>query len=328
MKFRLSLLYLFTILILLGCFALKANAAVVSTDIIVNVVPPNPAPNENTTISLNSYAYNINGATITWSVNGKTLTSGVGKKTFSVTAPAMGSEMNVVATVSTSDGTVDVKTIIKPSVMVLLWQATDSYVPPFYKGKALPTPSSEVKVVAMPEIRSGGNNVPADNMIYAWKKDYTNNVDGSGYGKNSFIYINDYLEDSNNISVTASTIDQKYSSSASVDIGTYQSKVLFYKIDDILGTIWDTMLPDTHKMEGKEIVKAIPYFISPKQLQNPVLVWSWFINDNKVNSTSINQNIMPLQVKEGTHGTSVLRLHIDNTDKIFQTTDKEININF
>jgi len=33
--------------------------------------------------------------------------------------------------------------------MVLLWQADDSYVPPFYEGKALPSPNSEIKVVAM-----------------------------------------------------------------------------------------------------------------------------------------------------------------------------------
>ena len=73
-------------------------------------------------------------------------------------------------------------------------------------------PDSEVKVVAMPEIRTSSGLVDAKNMTYAWKKDYTNNVDGSGYGKNSFLFINDYLEDSNNISVVVSTVDQKYSS--------------------------------------------------------------------------------------------------------------------
>ena len=37
---------------------------------------------------------------------------------------------------------------------------------------------------------------------------------------------------------------------------------------------------------------------------------------------------MPLQVEMNTHGTSKLRLNIENKDKIFQTTNKEINIEF
>jgi hypothetical protein len=152
--------------------------------------------------------------------------------------------------------------------MVLLWEATDSYVPPFYRGKALPTPDSQVKVVAMPEIREGSGYVSPQNMTYKWKKDYTNNVDGSGYGKNSFIFINDYLDNSNNISVEASTISQSNSSSANIDIGMTEPKILFYKNDNALGTIWSKTLTDTYKMEGNsEIVEAIPYFISPKELK-------------------------------------------------------------
>ena len=300
----------------------------VSTDILVDIVPPNPAPNENVTINLKSYAYDLNSVLISWSINGKVSASGIGKKSFSTVAGKAGEEKNVVVTISLPDGTTDTKITIKPSVMVLLWQANDSFVPPFYKGKALATPSSEVKVVAMPEIRSGSNVVSAQNLVYLWKKNYTNNVDGSGYGKNSFLFVNDYLDDSDNISVTASTTDQTNSSAASIDIGTTQPKILFYKNDTTLGIIWEKTLANPHKMVEKEIVEAIPYFISPKELLTPTLVWNWFINDNRVTLTSFKKNSMPLQVKSGTHGTSKLRLNIENTEKIFQTAEKEITIEF
>jgi hypothetical protein len=212
--------------------------------------------------------------------------------------------------------------------MVLLWQANDSYVPPFYRGKALPTPDSEIKVVTVPEIKNGSSNIPAQNLVYAWKKDYTNNVDGSGYGKNFFLYVSDYLENSNNISVTASTIDQKSSSDASIDIGMAQPKILFYKNDNNLGTIWQNSLTDPYKIQGGDIIEAVPYFISPKEIQNPTLTWSWFINDGPVNLTSFTKNLMPLQAQAGTHGTSKLRLDIASQDKIFETASKEINIEF
>jgi hypothetical protein len=205
MKFR--FLLLIVALVLFGKMAYADS----STSIIVDMVPNNPAPYENVNINLNSYSYNLDSVLISWSVDGKNVSSGIGKKSFSTTAPRAGGETKVVATIYLPDGATETNITIKPSVMELLWQANDSYVPPFYRGKALPTPSSEVKVVAMPEIRTSAGLADSNNMTYAWKEDYTNNVDGSGYGKNFFLYTNDYLQDSNNILVTATTVDQNYS---------------------------------------------------------------------------------------------------------------------
>ncbi len=328
MKFRLSLLCLiiiFTVFAIIPTHNAKAQS---SGGILVDITPPNPNPHEETNITLKSYQNNLDSVLISWSINGKTVASGIGKKSFSTTAPAMGAEMNVMATISLPDGAINTKIVIKPSVMVLLWQANDSFVPPFYRGRALPTPDSEVKVVAMPEVKSGSGNISPQNMTYYWKKDYTNNVDGSGYGKNFFIYTNDYLEDSNNISVTASTTDQKYSSSANIDIRMTEPKILFYKNDANVGTIWQNALIDSHRIQEGEVIEAMPYFISPKEIQNPALIWNWFINDSPVSLRSPRKNLMPLQAQEGTHGTSKLRLNIENKYKIFQTTNKEINIEF
>ena len=300
-----------------------------SNSILVDIIPPNPKPYENVTINLNSYENNLDSVPINWSVKDKTLTSGVGVKSFSIKAPALGEETDVVVTISLSDGVVQKKIPIKPSTMILLWQANDSYVPPFYRGKALPTPDSEVKVVAMPEIKIGSTLMDPNNMTYYWKMNYTNNVDGSGYGKNFFLYISDYLEDSDNISVTASTIDQNSSSAASIDVTTQQQpKILFYKNDPKMGTLWQNALADSFKIQEKDVIEAIPYFISPKELQHPSLIWNWFINDDRVNVTGFRKNLMPLQVQANVHGTSKLRLNMENKDKIFQTAEKEITIEF
>ncbi len=317
-----TLLALFTIVL-----PFKAEAAS-SSSILVNVAPENPAPNENVSITLNSYANNLDSVLITWSVNGKNVSSGIGKKSFLVNAPLAGEETSVVASISLPDGTIDTRIMIRPSVMVLLWQANDSYVPPFYKGKALPTLDSEIKVVAMPEIKNGSQMVSPSNMTYSWKKDYTNNVDGSGYGKNSFLYVNDYLENSNNISVIASTIDQKYSSSASIDIGATEPKILFYKNDAILGTIWEQALADGHRIQGDEVLEATPYFISPNDIRIPTLTWDWFINDSMINVTGFRKNLIPLKVQAGVSGTSKIKLKISNTYKIFADTSKEISVEF
>ncbi len=316
------------LIIALGMISISRANAASESSIFINLAPPYPAPYENVSVALNSYTYSLDSVLISWSENGKVIASGTGKKSFSATAPAAGSGMEITATIYLSDGAVEKIITIRPSVMELLWQANDSHVPPFYRGKALPTADSEVKVVAMPEIRTSNGLTDPNNMTYAWKKDYTNNVDGSGYGKNFFLYVNDYLEDSNTISVTASTTDQQYSNRASIDIGTAEPKILFYKNDSALGTLWDMALGDTHKIEGPEVLRAVPYFISPEEIRTPSLIWNWSINDSPVILPSLQKNLMPLKAEESRHGTSKLRLNIENQDKIFQTVDKEINIEF
>ena len=334
MRFKLfltNLLIVFSVFLIFSTFFVSPGKATAqsASSILIDLIPPNPSPFENVTISLSSYASNLDTVLISWSVNGQNVSSGIGKKSLFTQVPASGSEVAVVATISLPAGTVEKRVIIRPAVMVLLWQANDSYVPPFYRGKALPTADSEVKVVAMPEMRSStGGLVDPKNMTYAWKKDYTNNQEGSGYGKNFFIYTNDYLESVNNVSVTAQTIDQGNSSAANISIGTTQPKISFYKNDPDLGTIWEAALANPHRISGNEIVVAVPYFISPKQIQNPRLVFSWFINGVSVPIQSSRKNVMPLAVQAGTSGTSKLRLDIENRDKIFQSTSREINMEF
>ncbi|MFA6257612.1 MAG: hypothetical protein WC671_01205 [Candidatus Paceibacterota bacterium] len=318
--------FIITITVLGTFLPLKVGAT--SIDILVNVSPENPAPLENVDITLKSYVNNLDIVLISWSINGKNISSGIGKKSFSLNAPNAGGETTVIATISLPDGATNTKIIIKPLAMVLLTQALDSYVPPFYKGKALPSPDSLVKVVALPEVKSGSNFINPKNMTYVWKKDYTNNQDGSGYGKNSFTYINDYLENSNNIEVTARTTDQKYSSTESIDIKITKPKIVFYKNDANLGTIWEQALTNGYKILGEEVIEAAPYFISPKDIRIPTLTWDWFINNETVNAPIYRKNTLPLKAQAGISGTSKIRLDINNIDKIFESTTKEINVSF
>ena len=319
---RLKFLSLIAVLTLCGTTVFADSSA----SILVNVVPENPAPNETVSIDVSSYASNLDSVFISWSVDGRSVSSGIGKKSFTLSAPDAGSENIVTARIQLPDGALEKRIVIRPNVMVLLWQANDSYVPPFYRGKALPTIDSEIKIVALPEVRTPAGQVNPKNMTYTWKKDYTNMAQDSGYGKNSFFYTNDYLENSNTVGVTATTLDQNYSSEASMDVGTTDPKIVFYKKDSGLGIIWEEVLADSHRVNGSEIIVAIPYFISPKQLLDPSLVWNWFINDTFIPISSFRKNILPLQTQSGVSGTSKIRLEIENKDRIFQNTSREINV--
>jgi hypothetical protein len=306
---------------------MEARAASPSS-ILVDVSPESPAPGENVNITLSSYANNLDTVPISWSVGGRTVSSGVGMKTFSLIAPAAGAESRVVATISLPDGNIQKVVLVRPTLMVLLWEATDSYVPPFYKGKALPTPDSQIKVVAIPEIRNGGQTVNPKNMAYSWKKNSTNDSTASGYGKNSYSYTNDYLEEMESVSVVATTTDQKYSAEGQITVSAYQPKILFYKHDESLGTLWERAIPNGYVIEGNEIIEAAPYFISPEDLRVPSLVWEWSINDVYVPVNEIRKTILPLKADPGASGTSLIKLLVTNKYKLFSEARGEVKLNF
>jgi hypothetical protein len=315
---------------LLSAFTPTAGAVSPSAEsIYVDIVPQNPSPGENTNISLSSYSAKLDSVLISWSINGKTVQSGIGKKSLSLSAPASGKENQIIATIALPNNTIKKEISLKPSVATLLWQASASYVPPFYKGKALPGPGTTIKVVFLPEIYSGTQLLSPRTMTYSWKKDYTNNPDGSGYGKNSFIYTSDYLDASNNISVSASTVDQKYKTTAAIDINTFNPKLLFYKNDLTMGTLWEQSTKDGAMIIGDEIIEATPYFISSKNIGDPFLVWSWFINDLPVSENfNFKRNLLPIKTQIGISGSSIIRLEVDNLYKLYSTVSNEIKVKF
>lgn len=322
---------LLSIFVVLGIVFVLPNLTIAqsASSILVNVVPPNPNPFEDVSVTLSSYTYNLDTVLISWSVGGKTSSSGVGRKTFSTKAPASGSEITIIASIGLPSGTIEQRILIRPAVMVLLAEATDSYVPPFYRGKALPTLDSEIKVVAIPEIKnSTGKIIDSRGLSYVWKKDYTINQEGSGYGKNFFIYDNDFLEGTNTIGVTAQATDGRSSAEGSISVQTVEPKVSFYRNDKALGVIWEEAISSPYKIMEDLIMVAIPYFISPKELLHPALVFNWQINDSPVTVERYKKNILPLKIPEDGTGTSKIRLDIENTNKIFQTSTKEVYIEF
>ena len=273
------------------------------SDISINISPENPSPGDTVNIS-------------------------IGKKTYSLIAPQAGSETSVTINVTSGAGVIKNSLVIKPTVTKMLWEAKDSYVPPFYKGKALPVADSKIRVVVMPEIKTSSGYINPKNMTYSWRQDYTNDLDASGYGRNYFEYISDYLDLYSLIEVSASTTDQKYSVSGNVTINAYNPKLVFYLNDENIGAKFEKSLGQAYTIKDRAVLFAAPYFISPKDLMIPRLVWNWSINNQTITANLIQPNILPVQAQSGVSGTSSVKLEIENLDKIFQTASSAININF
>ncbi len=182
--------------------------------------------------------------------------------------------------------------------------------------------------MAIPEIKVLNGIVKSDNLVYSWEKDFTNSQDGSGYGKSSFLYKNNYLDRSNNIAVSISTIDQKYSAQARIAIKPVRPELLFYREDPNLGVEWGRTLTSPHKINGEETLVAAPYFFAPADLTKPELSFNWSLNNVPITLFGNTKNRLPLKVEGGTSGSSDLRLHIENKYEFFLTLDSLMNVQF
>lgn len=311
-----------------GVMAIRPAQAQTSSDIIIDMVPENPAPEEEISFTLSSYLMDLNTLRITWIENGKTVLSGIGKTYYSTVAKKAGEESTITVRVNYQSTDIENKVVIHPSSMVMLWQALDSYTPPFYKGKALPVADSKIRVVALPEIKSAGSFISPTNLSYYWRRDYSNDVQASGYAKNYFDYIADYLDPSSYIEVTANNTSQTLSASSAMNIGTYKPKIVFYSYDPDEGIIFEQALADGYKINEKGILMAVPYFISPENLMNPRLSWTWYINNSATASTGYQKYLLPVQVRSGVSGKSNIKLEVENLDRVFQTDKSEINVEF
>ncbi len=326
-KYFKSLIILF--IVLATFFGFFVNAQIRNTDVILNISPEYPGPNQNTNAVLSSHVVNLDKANISWFINGQKMIEAIGKKSFSFRTEGLGSTTDLSATIDTVDGqSISKKMTLTIADMDLLWEAYDSYTPPFYKGKALAPSQGKFKVVAIPNLVNQGNKVNTNNLSYVWKKDGNSQLDSSGWGKNYFIFQNSYLDKDNTVEVAVSDIGGGTNTSKRIILKTSEPKILFYEDDPKLGVKWENSLNDgyTISRDGKILV-AEPYFFSPQEINSSSLVFSWFLNGNKIQTPDI-KNILAIKPEAGQSGSSIIKLMVENTDTLFQSITKQIQVNF
>ena len=166
--------------------------------------PSSPKPGETIDLSIESFVFDINRSSISWYGNGKLITQGVGEKTASVVAGKAGSRLTIeVYALAPGGKKYQVSRTITASSVDLIFEGI-TYTPPFYKGLSLYTPGADVRVVAFPDLYSGGALLDANKLIYTWKVNGKVLGDDSGYGKKSLL-------------IKGATIPKPYSVSVDVE---------------------------------------------------------------------------------------------------------------
>lgn len=321
----------FLILIII-CFLfspIKIFGQIQDYDITLKISPEQPKVNQKIKANISSFVLNTKDSYYVWKLDDETKLTGIGRDVFEFTLgenELTQTELSVSITTK-EGGNFEKRFTFNSSDIDLLWEATNSYVPPFYRGKALFGKEGEIKVSAIPFIYNQGSRINPNTLSYSWSKDGNSQITNSGFGKSSFLYKNSFLDTSNNISVSVSDISKQYQVKDSLTVIPNTPKISFYSLDssgiDLRNAITNnSFIPK----EGKDIFVA-PYFFSPKNIDSNDLSIEWFVSGKPVLNTA-SKNIISVVPQEGEGGSANIKVIISNLRTLFQDLEKTVKVNF
>lgn len=287
-------------------------------DIVLLVSPENPEPFGKVTAELNNNLIDLSRATIIWRQNGKEVGRGVGLKKISLTVGRSGIETIIKATVTLQDGSVQsVQKTIQPGTLDLLWEA-GTITPPFYKGKALPSPKSVVQLTAMPFFSSNGKTLAPSELYYKWYIGSKFMSDYSGKGKSFFRLSLPKIGGEIEIKVIVSSLGESIKAEKKITLTSFMPEILFYEETPFTGPKLEKALPNSVTLSEKEYsVWAGLYNFS----LGSSLTYNW-----SQNGTSINVFGNSITFAKKGVGFSNIVLSVKSENNILQFGKKELNI--
>lgn len=317
MKKTTKILFFVLFLIPILGFSIKTYAVTQENDISIKANPTNPNPFSPITLTVTSFATDLNKASIEWRSGGKIVFSGVGKTSYSfnVGGPNTSVSFEITILPEGETGVIRKNFSIGVSDMDILWEAVDSYTPPFYKGKALPSKEGQLKLVAYPNT-SGLSQATQKNITYTWKNNFETIKSASGTGKNKYIFTNSELKNIEKISVLVSGPNNSYNAEKSLTINMIEPEIIFYKKSPLEGILYENAITQNEYLEEDEITFVVePYFLSYKNGASG-FKYDWKINGE---STSLPSNPRELTVRpQARGGYATLEFSIENLTKLFQ----------
>lgn len=149
---------------------------------------------------------------------------------------------------------------------ILSWSA-DSYVPPSYEGKALPTRNGHVRVVAQPIKKL---STDPDSLYYRWLLDGDVIGSAQGQGKETFTFqINKWPGDSYTVESQILDSNDTLISDKTVTIEVAEPMLLLHQENEDYSLANTLQTPTNREI----IVDAIPLFFNIKKIDD--LNWSW-----------------------------------------------------
>jgi len=297
---------------LLGVPAL-ALAQAVPDPVQYAMAPETPGPGEQVLIEAGGVGSLLGNAQITWTNNGTIAAQGAGLTKYTFTTGALGSHTTIGVTIASDQGTFTHTFSFSPSLLNLVWEANTT-VPPFFKGKALYSAGSSLKVVALPVVYSGTSRIAASALSYQWTLNGDPQQGASGLGHSSFSFVGSQLNNAEDVSVDAYYGATKVAH-GEVVVPATNPQLVFYQRDPLRGLLLDLAFPNSVVLQGQELtVQAVPYYFSRSDSASGQLSYSWLLNGNDATGPDANQGILTLRQTGAGQGSAQITATLQDTN--------------
>lgn len=246
----------------------------------ISANPTYPGPNSVVQLTAESPLLDLQESDVEWSVNGVSAGSG---QSIKLMLGSFGKETDVSVSVSGPSGNDETSITLVPTSIDLLWEA-DSYVPPFYKGRAMPGSGSMIRVLAIPHfVNANGTGMPSSDINFTWKVNGAVDEAQSGVGESSAIFPAAILYGSDVIDVVAQASDGSLSGEASVTVPTQAPQLVLYEDSPLFGVMYhEAVSQSSTASESETSFAAVPYFADATSANDPSLAYQWTVNGSSV----------------------------------------------
>jgi len=297
-----------------------------SGELNVEIIPTYPRPNEMVFVNLTLYTDNLNSANITWYQDGKNVLSGKGEVRYSFRTGSIGTETSVEIRIKLLSGVSFSKTFtLNPAGVDLVWEA-NSYVTPFYRGKALHPRQGSLKLVAMPEFVKNGKRILPQNLIYQWSNGVNVYQSQSGYGKSVVTLDGSLLGKQENIEVLVTDPVNNLVAHGFIDISPVKPEIVFYENDPYYGLIFDSAIAGSFDLKTNEVqILSAPFFFTKEG--GDLLQYNWMLNGQTIPDLSGSRTAI-FKKPENESGRSTISLRMENVNRILQQADGGLEMQF
>src|SRR3989344_1682977 len=290
-------------------------------DLTLSISPQYPSPNAAVHMEAQSNSVDLDTLDVSWYKDGEKIGGGAGVKEIDVVAGALGSEV-AIEVVAREDGfaVASAQARIVPTEVDLLFES-DSYVPPFYKGRAMPSAGTLLHLEAIPRFkRTDGSLVASDGIIFTWKRGGSVIRSASGRGTASASLDSPGLFGTDLISVEARTPDGKFSGSASTRVASTEPRLLLYKDHPLFGVMYHQALVAQNFIPETEMsFAAVPYFAEARGANDGRLVYAWRVNGNDIANDSERPSQITINA-ERSSGNALIELALSHATNFFMSS--------
>ncbi len=294
----------------------------VANSIYLESVPQYPEPNSSVNVSVNDYSVNTLGATISWFVNGVEQVTSKNERSIKVPTRELGTQEDVKVVLSrTNSPSLSATLTLTPVVIDIILEA-DTYIPSFYKGRALPSQDSSVRAIALVHDTDGGIK---NEYVYKWSLDDTVLMGGAVKGKNSINFVTPSFRDSE-LTVQIFDTNGKTVSKKSMTISAIDPEMHFYEYSSLRGLSERAAVSPLPFIAEEITLSGEPYFMNSRMDTNK-MNFNWMLDNDFVTPDATTPNALTLRRNEGS-GSSFVSLEIIMNSRIPQFVKQELQLIF